>query len=93
MKRFRDSKVGRFVTKATAMANPDTTTAESISDCPKQLATANWRISDLETVLMQTAGDLRTMVMHKSATDEHLSKMAKHIEDTLNPPGDEKPVE
>lgn len=41
MKRFRDSKLGRFVSREEAQENPDTTTAETIDPSSEKFVVSN----------------------------------------------------
>ena len=57
-RRFRDSRLGRFITPAAATASPDTTVAETISTDPATIASLRWRVQTLEATMLEAAATL-----------------------------------
>ena len=82
-KRYRDSALGRFVTAATARANPTTTEAEKVSDLPAQVGALKWEVDSLKVVMRQVASDLRYVARHNSQAAGKLVALAERLEAAL----------
>lgn len=77
MKRFRESLLGRFVTRQQAEADPAGTVAETVSDAPQVEASLRWRIADLESAMLQAAAKLRTEQPEPRAVAHVLEQVAR----------------
>jgi hypothetical protein len=84
-KRYRDSALGRFVTAATARANPTTTEAEKVSDLPAKIGALKWEVDNLKVVMRQVASDLRYDARHAAGPNEanKLTALAVRLEAAL----------
>jgi len=75
----RDALSGRFTTKQRAKDEPGQTVSET-DDYTASLANLRWRCSTMQAVMLEAAGNLDNMVMHRSISDAKLRKVADRLE-------------
>lgn len=76
---FRDALSGRFTSEQRAASAPAETVHET-DDRTSVLSRLRWRISDMETIMLEASGDLDGMLMHRSVTDDRLREISDVLE-------------
>lgn len=76
----RDALTGRFTTRKEAKEWP-AKTVEETDEYTAALGALRWRISELESVMLQESGELAIIVRSGDLTAEKLHKVAGRLED------------